>query len=45
MIKEKVSRLPVLQDNKLAGMIRLSDLFKRSPIWFWAMTTGSSTSV
>ena len=28
MIKEKVSRLPVLQDNKLAGIIRLSDLFK-----------------
>ena len=28
MIKEKVSRLPVLQDNKLAGMIRLSDLFQ-----------------
>lgn len=27
MIKEKVSRLPVLQDNKLAGIIRLSDLF------------------
>lgn len=27
MIREKVSRLPVLQDNKLAGMIRLSDLF------------------
>ncbi|MCX5888433.1 MAG: CBS domain-containing protein [Deltaproteobacteria bacterium] len=28
MIKLKVSRLPVLQDNKLAGMIRLSDLFQ-----------------
>lgn len=28
MIKEKVSRLPVLQGNKLAGMIRLSDLFQ-----------------
>jgi CBS domain-containing protein len=27
MIREKVSRLPVLQDDKLAGMIRLSDLF------------------
>lgn len=28
MIKAKVSRLPVLQDNKLAGMLRLSDLFQ-----------------
>lgn len=28
MIKLKVSRLPVLQDNKLAGMLRLSDLFQ-----------------
>ncbi len=28
MIKGKVSRLPVLQDHKLAGLIRLSDLFK-----------------
>jgi CBS domain-containing protein len=28
MIKEKVSRLPVLRDNKLAGLMRLSDLFQ-----------------
>jgi len=27
MIQAKVSRLPVLQDHKLAGLIRLSDLF------------------
>jgi CBS domain-containing protein len=27
MIKENVGLLPVIQDNKVAGMIRLSDLF------------------
>ncbi len=27
MLKEKVTRLPVIQDQKLAGMIRMSDLF------------------
>jgi CBS domain-containing protein len=27
MIKENVGRMPVIQDNKVAGMIRLSDLF------------------
>jgi len=28
MIKEGVGMMPVIQDNKVAGMIRLSDLFK-----------------
>jgi len=28
MIKENVGLMPVIQDNKVAGMIRLSDLFK-----------------
>ncbi len=28
MLTQKVSRLPVIQEGKLAGMIRLSDLFK-----------------
>ena len=28
MIKADVGRMPVIQDNKVAGMIRLSDLFK-----------------
>ena len=28
MIQENVGLLPVIQDNKVAGMIRLSDLFK-----------------
>jgi len=28
MIKEGVGVMPVIQDNKVAGMIRLSDLFK-----------------
>ncbi len=28
MIKEDVGLMPVIQDNKVAGMIRLSDLFK-----------------
>ena len=27
MIKENVGLMPVIQDNKVAGMIRLSDLF------------------
>ena len=27
MIKEDVGRMPVIQDSKMAGMIRLSDLF------------------
>jgi signal-transduction protein with cAMP-binding, CBS, and nucleotidyltransferase domain len=27
MIKENVGLMPVVQDNKVAGMIRLSDLF------------------
>jgi CBS domain-containing protein len=27
MIKENVGRMPVMQDNKVAGMIRLTDLF------------------
>ena len=28
MIKENVGMMPVIQDNKVVGMIRLSDLFK-----------------
>ena len=28
MIKENVGMMPVIQDNKVAGMVRLSDLFK-----------------
>lgn len=28
MVKENVERIPVLADNKVAGMIRLADLFK-----------------
>jgi CBS domain-containing protein len=28
MIKENVGMMPVLQNNKVAGMVRLSDLFK-----------------
>ncbi|MDP3182946.1 MAG: CBS domain-containing protein [Desulfobaccales bacterium] len=28
MIKENVGMMPVIQDNKVAGMIRLSDLFQ-----------------
>ena len=28
MIKENVGLMPVIQDNKVAGMVRLSDLFK-----------------
>jgi CBS domain-containing protein len=28
MIKENVGAMPVIQDNKVAGMVRLSDLFK-----------------
>ena len=28
MIKENVGMMPVIQDSKVAGMIRLSDLFK-----------------
>ena len=28
MVKETVERIPVLADNKVAGMIRLADLFK-----------------
>ena len=28
MIKENVGMMPVVQDNKVAGMVRLSDLFK-----------------
>ena len=27
MIKENVGMMPVIQDSKVAGMIRLSDLF------------------
>jgi predicted transcriptional regulator len=28
MIKEDVGMMPVIQDSKVAGMVRLSDLFK-----------------
>ena len=28
MIKENVGMMPVIQDSKVAGMMRLSDLFK-----------------
>jgi predicted transcriptional regulator len=28
MIKENVGMMPVVRDNKVAGMIRLSELFK-----------------
>jgi predicted transcriptional regulator len=28
MIKEGVGVMPVIQDSKVAGMVRLSDLFK-----------------
>jgi predicted transcriptional regulator len=28
MIQENVGMMPVVQDSKVAGMIRLSDLFK-----------------
>ena len=31
MIKENVGLMPVIQDSRVAGMIRLSDLFVRSP--------------
>ena len=27
MIKEDVGMMPVIQENKVAGMVRLSDLF------------------
>jgi signal-transduction protein with cAMP-binding, CBS, and nucleotidyltransferase domain len=28
MLQENVERIPVLEDNKVAGLIRLTDLFK-----------------
>ena len=28
MLREKVERIPVLEDNKVVGLIRLADLFQ-----------------
>jgi signal-transduction protein with cAMP-binding, CBS, and nucleotidyltransferase domain len=28
MLQENVERIPVLEDNKVAGLVRLADLFK-----------------